>query len=354
MTGDAHHHDGHGRHDDGHRRGLAARVRRHRHHELFPIDARLEASALGRRALWLSLLGLTVTAVAQFVVAMASGSVALLNDTFHNGADALTVVPLWLAFTVGRRRATARFTYGYGRAEDLAGVVVVAMIAVSGVFAAWESVRRLVDPQEVHYLPAVIVASIVGSAGNEAVARLRIKAGTAIGSAALVADGLHARGDSLGSLGVLFGAVGVALGFDRADAVAGLVIAALILNVLREAATGVGMRLMDGVEPGLTERVVALLAGVPGVLGVGELRLRWIGHRLHCEADVMVGDRLSVVDGHRIAESARHALLHEMPMLARVMVHADPVSADGADHHADVRHHDDAEPAPRRQPPATA
>ncbi|HET7490183.1 MAG TPA: cation diffusion facilitator family transporter [Acidimicrobiales bacterium] len=330
------HHD----HGHGHPRGLRGLFRPHRHTALFPIDSNLEASRLGKRALWLSLLGLAATAAAQLVVALLSGSVALLNDTFHNGADALTVLPLWLAFTVGRRAATSRFTYGFGRAEDLAGVAIVLFIAASGLFAAFESVRRLMDPAEVSYLPAVMAAAVIGFAGNEAVARLRINTGTRIGSAALIADGLHARTDGLGSLGVLAGAVGVALGVERADAVAGLVIAVVILKVFWEAATGVGLRLMDGVEPGLAERVSGILAAVPGALGVGELRLRWIGHRLHCEAEVRVDDRLSVVEGHRIAEDARHALLHQVPMLAKVIIHADPASADGVDHHAEVRHHD--------------
>ena len=335
-----HGHD-HGEHGHGPFASIASLFRAHRHDSLVPIDHTLESSARGVRALWLSLLGLGVTALLQLVVALASGSVALLNDTFHNGADALTVLPLWIAFTLGRRRPSARFPYGLGRAEDLAGVVVVLMIAASAVLAGWGAIRRLVEPQEVEYLPAVIAASIVGFLGNEAVARLRIRVGRDIGSAALVADGLHARTDGFSSLGVLVGAIGVAAGFERADALAGLGIAFLIMAVLREAATSVGMRLMDAVSPELPARATEILRRVPGVLDVGELRLRWIGHRIHAEAELVVDAGLSLVEAHRVAEDARHTLLHDMPHLASAIVHADPDEGDGSDHHAALRHHDD-------------
>jgi cation diffusion facilitator family transporter len=292
------------------------------------------------RALWVSLLGLSVTAAVQLVVALASGSVALLNDTFHNFADAFTALPLWLAFSLGRRRPSARYPFGYGRAEDLAGGAVVALIAVSAVVAAWEAVDRLVDPAPVHHLWAVVVASLVGFAGNELVARHRIRVGRDIGSAALVADGLHARTDGISSLGVLAGAIGVAAGFDRADAIAGLVIAVLILTVLRQAAGDVVARLMDAVDPALADQARGVLAGVDGVVAVGELRIRWIGHRLHAEAEVTVDGDLPLTRAHRITEDARHHLLHDMPRLASAIIHADPCGHDGVDPHAELDHHD--------------
>jgi cation diffusion facilitator family transporter len=300
--------------------------------------------------LWLSLLGLTLTAAFQLVVALASGSVALLNDTFHNAADALTALPLWLAFSVGRRPPTARYPYGYGRAEDLAGVVVVLVIAASAAVAAWEAIARLVHPAPVRYLGAVAVASLVGFAGNELVARYRIRVGREIGSAALVADGLHARTDGLSSLGVLAGAIGVAAGFRRADALAGLAIAVLILSVLRQAAADVLARLMDAIDPALAERARTVLSGVDGVEAVGEVRVRWIGHRLHAEAEVVVDADLNLVAAHEIAEQARHSLLHDVPRLASAIVHADPCDHDGRDHHAGLEHHRLAPPGDRRPP----
>jgi cation diffusion facilitator family transporter len=322
----------------------------HRHEAAASVDSALETSARGVRALWVSLLGLALTAAFQLVVALASGSVALLNDTFHNGADALTALPLWLAFSIGRRPPTARYPYGYGRAEDLAGVVVVLVIAASAVVAAWEAIDRLVHPAPVRYLGAVAVASLVGFAGNELVARYRIRVGREIGSAALVADGLHARTDGLSSLGVLAGAIGVAAGYRRADALAGLGIAVLLLSVLRQAAADVLARLMDAVDPAVAERARAVLVGVEGVEKVGELRVRWIGHRLHAEAEVVVDADLNLVAAHEIAERARHGLLHDVPRLASAIVHADPCDHDGRDHHADLEHHRLAPPGGRRPP----
>jgi cation diffusion facilitator family transporter len=324
---------------DHHEHGGRLRSFFHRHEHGLPVDAALESSDRGMRALQLSLVVLGLTALIQLGVALASGSVALLNDTFHNAADALTALPLWLAFTLGRRPPTPRYPYGYGRAEDVAGVVVVAVIAASAVFALWQAVDHLVHPAAVRHLGAVMAASLVGFAGNEWVARYRIRVGRDIGSAALVADGLHARSDGFSSLGVLAGALGVAAGFPRADALAGLGIAILILVVLRQAASDVLARLMDAIDPGLTDQARAVLAEVEGVEDVGELRVRWIGHRLHAEAEVVVDADVTLVVAHEIAERARHGLLHDVPRLASAIVHADPCGHDGRDHHADLDHH---------------
>ncbi|MGH9008284.1 MAG: cation diffusion facilitator family transporter, partial [Acidimicrobiia bacterium] len=328
---------GHSHEEHGLLRSLFSR---HRHDSASSIDSALESSEKGIRVLWISLVGLGATAVLQLVVALLSGSVALLNDTFHNFADALTALPLWLAFSLGRRRPSDRYPFGYGRAEDLAGGAVVAMIALSAVVAAWEAIDRLLHPTEVRYLGAVIVASLVGFAGNELVAQYRIRVGREIGSAALVADGLHARTDGLSSLGVLAGALGVVAGFERADAIAGLVIAALILSVLRQAAGAVVARLMDAVDPALAERARQVLTGVNGVQGVGRLRVRWIGHRLHAEAEISVDGDLPLSAAHRITEDARHRLLHDVPRLTSAIIHPDPCGHDGVDHHADLDHHD--------------
>ena len=339
AVSDPHGHDHHGH--DHHRHGLLRSLfSRHSHDATASIDPALESSEKGIRALRISLVGLGVTAVLQLVVALISGSVALLNDTFHNFADAFTALPLWLAFSLGRRRPSDRYPFGYGRAEDLAGGAVVAMIALSAVVAAWEAVDRLLHPTEERYLGAVIVASLVGFAGNELVAQYRIRVGRDIGSAALVADGLHARTDGLSSLGVLAGALGVVAGFEQADAIAGLVIAAMIVSVLRQAAGDVIARLMDAVDPALADRARRVLSDVDGVEGVGELRVRWIGHRLHAEAEITVDGDLPVSTAHRICEDARHRLLHDVPRLTSAIIHADPCGHDGVDHHADLDHHD--------------
>jgi cation diffusion facilitator family transporter len=299
----------------------------------------MESSAEGMRALRISLAALGGTAVAQAVVVAFTGSVALLGDTVHNFADALTALPLSVAFVLGRRRPTRRYTYGYGRAEDLAGIVVVLMIALSAAVAAYEATRRLFDPREVDYLVAVATAGVVGFVGNELVARYRIRVGRRIGSAALVADGLHARTDGFTSLAVVVGAIGVAAGLEWADPVVGLMITAAILIVLRSATREVLHRLMDAVDPALVDEIEHVLRHVDGVEGVGAVRVRWIGHTLHAEADIVVDMDLRVSDGHAIAASAEHALIDTIPRLGSATIHADPCGHDGVDPHDQLRHH---------------
>jgi cation diffusion facilitator family transporter len=298
----------------------------------------MEASRAGMRTLWLSLLVLGCTAAVQAVVVAASGSVALLGDTIHNGADALTAVPLGIAFLLGRRAANRRYTYGYGRAEDLAGILIVLTIAASSALAGYEAVDRLLHPRDVTHLWAVGVAAAVGFVGNEWVARLRIRTGRRIGSAALVADGLHARTDGFTSLAVLLGVGGAALGWRFADPAIGLLITAAILLVLRDAAREVYRRLMDCVDPALVDTAEAALRRVDGILGVGTLRMRWIGHTLRAEAEIVVAPHLTVVEAHERAVAAEHALIHAVPRLTAATVHTDH-PAHGTDPHALLAHH---------------
>ncbi|MEU6081483.1 cation diffusion facilitator family transporter [Streptomyces sp. NPDC047108] len=312
----------------------------HSHHASDKVDSAMESSAEGMRTLWISLGVLALTAVLQAVVVVVSDSVALLGDTVHNAADALTAVPLGIAFLLGRRAATRRFTYGYGRAEDLAGIVIVLTIAASAVLAGWAAVDRLLDPRPVGHLPAVAAAAVVGFLGNEWVARYRIRTGRRIGSAALVADGLHARTDGLTSLAVLLGAGGAAIGWRAADPVVGLLITVAILLVLKDAGREVFRRLMDAVDPALVDAAAAALLRVPGVVEVGELRMRWIGHRLRAEVAIVVDGELSVRAAHHVAVEAEHALLHALPRLTAALVHADPAAAHGEpDPHARLAHH---------------
>lgn len=314
-------------------------MRPHSHDTSDKIDQQLETSREGIRALWLSLALLGLTAVLQAVVVVISGSVALLGDTLHNVADALTAIPLGIAFLIGRRPATRRYTYGYGRAEDLAGIIIVAVIAASAVAAGWAAIDRLLHPADVSYLGAVAAAALVGFAGNEAVAQLRIRVGRRIGSAALVADGLHARADGFTSLAVLLGAGGVALGWRWADPVVGIAITFAILLVLADAAREVYRRLMDAVDPTMVDEVEQILFGTDGIKAVGSVRLRWIGHTLRAECEIVVDPHLSVVDAHRIAVDAEHRLIHSVPRLAAATVHADPEPHGGTNHHEDLEHH---------------
>jgi cation diffusion facilitator family transporter len=299
----------------------------------------MEASSAGMRALWLSLGVLGATAVVQAVVVALSGSVALLGDTLHNAADALTAVPLGIAFIAGRRPATRRYTYGYGRAEDLAGVMIVALILASSVLAAYAAVTRLMHPRHVSDLIAVAAAALVGFAGNELVARYRIRVGREIGSAALVADGLHARTDGLTSLAVLLGAGGAALGWNWADPAVGLVITAAILAVLYQAGREVGRRLMDAVDPALVDQAERTLRATPGVLDVGLVQLRWVGHQLRAECEIAVSGDITAIAAHEIAVNAEHDLRHALPRLSAALVHADPQPRHGGDPHAVLASH---------------
>jgi cation diffusion facilitator family transporter len=307
----------------------------HRDHAAERVDRVLETNERGIRAVRLSLLGLGATALLQFVVLLFTNSVALLSDTLHNVGDALTAVPLWLAFSVGRRPANRRYTHGYGRAEDIAGIAIVVTIAVSAAIAGFETFSRLVDPEDVERLPLVALAAVIGFVGNEAVALYRIRVGRAIGSAALVADGLHARTDGFTSLAVLAGSVGVAAGYELADPIAGGVITLAILFVLKNAARDVYYRLMDAVDPELVDRIVEVLTGVDGITGIDGVRVRWIGHQLRAEVDVTVDGSLSVVEAHDIAEHAHHALLHEIPRLTSAIVHVNP----SGEEHGITAHH---------------
>lgn len=299
----------------------------HSHGPAEQIDDALEAHSAGRRALFISLGGLGLTAAIQAVVVVMSGSVALLGDTMHNLADALTAVPLLVAFTLARRPATARYTYGYGRAEDLGGIFVIAMITLSSALAAYEAITRLLHPRTVTHLWIVAAAALVGFLGNETVARYRIRVGRQIGSAALVADGLHARADGFTSLAVLLGAAGVALGWKAADPIVGLLITVAILGVLRSAVRQVGARLMDAVDPGLVEEATAAVLSVEGIHDVRELRIRWIGHTLRAEVDATVDPDLTVTQAHDLAHHAEAHLLHDVGRLTAATVHASPAGA---------------------------
>jgi cation diffusion facilitator family transporter len=339
-----HHHD-HGDHDDHHDHGsrlwhrIGHLLTPHSHDSADKVDAALSASADGIRALWRSLLILGVTAVLQALVVFWSGSVGLLGDTLHNFADALTALPLGLAFLVGRRPPNRRYTYGYGRAEDLAGVAIVLVITASAIASAVAAIERLVHPRPIDHLAAVAVAAVLGFLGNEWVAQYRIRVGRRIGSAALVADGLHARTDGYTSLAVLVGAGGVALGWHWADPAVGLLITAAILFVLRDAAREVYRRLMDAVDPATVDAVEATLRATPGVLDVGALHVRWLGHQMRAECAIVVDTHLSVLAAHEIAVDAEHRLIHRVPRLMGALVHADPAPHNGTDHHEPLSDH---------------
>ena len=314
----------------------------HHDHTHGALDPSLLTTERGIWAIKWSFVGLFATGVFQTIVVLLSGSVALLADTIHNMADAATAIPLWIAFTLGRRKPSERFTYGLGRVEDLAGVAIVLIILLSAIAAGYESIQRFFHPQKVEYLWAVIVASIIGFAGNEGVAIFRIKVGEEIGSAALIADGYHARVDGFASLAVLFGALGIWVGYPLADPIVGLLITVIILRIVRESGKSVFTRLLDGVNPEVIHEIQHAAIHVAGVGDVTEVRVRWLGHRLYAELNIAVHQDLSVEKGHAIAKDVRHELLHHLRYLSNATIHIDPANASGEEHHRiDEHSHDD-------------
>ncbi len=308
------------------------------------VDPSIATSERGIWAVKWSFAGLLATALIQFGVVLISGSVALLSDTIHNFGDAATAIPLWVAFALSRLRPTQRFTFGYGRVEDLAGVIVVLIILFSAMVAGYQAVERFFNPQPVEFLWAVVAASVVGFVGNEAVAVFRIRVGRQIGSAALVADGYHARTDGWTSLAVLLGAVGVWLGYPLADPIVGLLITVAILGIVWQSGKTVFTRLLDGVNPGVIEEIRHAAGHVPGVEDVAEVRARWLGHELYAEVNVAVDPELSVAEGHEVAREVNHRLLHELTYLRGAVVHVDPLHESGEEHHRIAAHAHDGLP----------
>ena len=306
AAGDQHEpgHDHDHVHWSGWRGAIGEIFRPHSHDAADSMDMALQASEQGLRAVKISFAALIATALIQVLVIWATGSVALLADTIHNVADALTAVPLWIAFALSRRPATRRYTYGYGRVEDFAGLFIVIMITLSALLAGYESIRRFFEPQLVMNLPWVLIAGVIGFAGNELVAVYRIRIGRRIGSAALVADGVHARTDGFTSLAVVLGVIGLWLGFPLTDPIVGLVISIAIFVLLWGTARDIGRRLLDGVDPSLVEQAEEAVRSVPGIISVEELRLRWTGHRLNVDATVTSDPTMPVGRFHELEHQA--------------------------------------------------
>ena len=303
------------------------------HHSHGNIDPSIVSHERGLWAVKWSFVILMITAILQTIVVIVSHSVALLADTIHNFGDAATAVPLGIAFIFAKLKPNKRFTYGYGRIEDLAGVGVVLLILLSAIVAGYTTIQRFFHPLPVTHLWVVAIAAIISFAGNEWVAVIRIKVGKEIGSAALIADGYHARTDGWTSLAVLLGAVGIALGFPLADPIIGALITIAILFIVWDSAKNVLIRMLDGIEPKVLEEIHHAISHVSGVKGIGEVRARWIGHRLHAEINIAVKSNATVSQGHDIAKEVRHELLHHLPHLADVIIHVDPEDKLGESHH---------------------
>jgi len=300
------------------------------------IDPTIATTTKGIWAIKWSFVVLAITSALQIVVVVISGSVALLADTIHNVGDAVTAIPLWVAFVLARRKPSKTFTYGLGRVEDLAGIVIVAIILFSAIFAGYEAIDRLIHPQSIGFIPWVVAAGIIGFLGNEAVAVFRIKVGREINSAALIADGYHARTDGFTSLAVVFGAIGVWLGFPLADPIVGLLITIAIFGIVWQSSKAVFVRMLDGVDPAVTDEIRHAAGHVEGVRQVLDVKARWLGHRLLADVAVRVPGDMPMADADRLAENLRHEMLEHIPALsvANVRVSSQTDDAQSGAHHA--------------------
>lgn len=335
-----HHHHDHG-HDHTHDhgggiKGIIASIfhigHSHDHGELAAEKAFAD-NKLGIRTVWLALLALGITSVLQIIIVVLSGSVSLFADTVHNIGDGLNSVPLLIAFYLARRIATRRYTYGFARAEDMAGIFIVLSIAFSAAVAIWESIQRLINPEPMTSLGWVAAAAIIGFVGNELVALLQIGVGRRIGSEALVADGLHARIDGLTSLSVLIAVGGTAMGYPILDPIIGLLIGIAILFIVKDATVRMWYRLMDAIEPEIMDQAELVIKSHPAVREFRRLRMRWLGHRLQAEIIIAVDANLTTAEGHHVAEQLRHDLFHKIPRLAEIMIHTDPWPELPENHH---------------------
>ena len=296
----------------------------HSHAASDKVDAAIESHERGIWALKISLVGLLLTAALQLAVYLISGSVGLLADLIHNFADAGTSIPLWIAFVLARRGASRRFTYGYGKTEDVAGVLIILIIFFSACVAAYESIMKIIHPQPVTNLAWVAVAAFIGFIGNEAVAVFRIKVGKEIGSAALIADGHHARVDGFTSLAVLIGVAGVYFGFPILDPLVGVAITIAILFIVKDATISIFLRLLDGIEPEILAQIEHAPNHIEGVKGVRDVRARWLGHKVHCDLTIEVEPELSVKKATEISHKVESALKEHVRQLGKVVVHTHP------------------------------
>lgn len=284
------------------------------------IDPEITSSERGIWAVKWSFVGLMITVILQAIVFWISGSVALLADLIHNIGDAVTAIPLGIAFFIARWKPNQRFSYGYGRAEDLAGVAIVALVLLSALITGYESIERFLHPQALEHLGALSLAAVIGFIGNETVALFRIRVGKEIGSVALVADGYHARADGLVSLSVGLSALGLWLGYPWADPVIGLLITFVLLGIVWDAGKTIFTRLLDGVEPEIINEVSHAVSQILAVKRIESIQARWIGRKLHAEMSIYVDPNLSVVEGTAIATEVKNQIQKHIPYLTEMSV----------------------------------
>src|SRR5579863_8043865 len=343
---DHHEHDDH-EHDHDHDHDLHSEHDHNEHghgehgghgHEHGRVDADLYGNRAGLRAVQISTAGMLLVALIQFAIAAIGGSAGLFADALHNLGDVFTTVALWIAFVISNRAANQRYTYGYYRSEDLAGIFIVLVIIASAVAGAVESIQKLTSGNVPTQLYLSMAAALVGVIGNETLAQYKIAVGRRINSVPLMADGQHSRIDGLTSLAAFLGLVGVRFGLPIADPVAGIVITVVIITVVYSTSHSVLQRLLDAVDPRVVPSIISKAQEVSGVEAVTDVRARWVGHTLHVAMNIEVEPELTLIKAHAIAEEARHRLFHSIKGISEVVIHTDPSSESG-DHHQSLAHH---------------
>jgi cation diffusion facilitator family transporter len=275
------------------------------------------------RAVLISAVVLGAAAIVEIAAAVVSRSASVLADGLHNSGDVLTTFVLLFAFALARRPATRRFPSGYGRIEDIATLVIVVVIVVTAAVAGVESVRKLLQPEQYGNITFSLVAAAIGIVANVSVSEYKVRVGRGLGSTALEADGIHSRTDALVSAGA-FAGIGLAgLGLRLADPIVGLLITGAILYILVGTLRKLVLRMMDAIDPKLIDELTTAAEHTEGVLGVHDVRARWVGRELVAVMHIDCDANLSLKDAHAIAQHVEHEVAHVVPE-ARVDIHMDP------------------------------
>ena len=280
---------------------------------------------LAMRAIVVSSAGLLLTSSFELAITVLSGSVALLSDAIHNLGDVFTTVGVYIGFRLSRRSGTTRYPYGFGRAEDLAGIVILLAIWSSAVLAGWQSYEKLVSGRGTSHLALGMVAAVIGIIGNQLVARYKLRVGREIKSAPLLVDARHSWLDTIASAGALAGLIGVAAGLRIADPLAGFAITLLIIHIGVDATRDVARRLMDENDEAVAEAIAHVASHVRGVVRVDDVRARWLGREVEARVRVGLPVETSFTDAHEVAHRVRDAVRRDVPDLRDVVV--EPVPA---------------------------
>ena len=269
------------------------------------------------RAVGLSAAGLALTGIAELLLAVITGSVALLGDAIHNLSDVSTSAVVFLGFRVSKRPISHSHPYGYERAEDLAGLGVAVVIWLSAVFAGYESYRKLAGLGKTTDVWLGMAGAVLGIAGNQSVAWYKRRVGRRIGSLTLIADARHSWLDAISSLGALAGLALVAAGYRWGDPVAGLAITLFICHVGYEVTKDMLARLMDGLDPGDLDAAETAASAVTGIRSA-TVRGRWMGRTLLLEVETRLDGSIPLADADQISRQVEAAVACAVPAAGRV------------------------------------